>query len=244
MPEVERLARALREEGGFEVYAHAFDRPDINDYHGPSHHDIRACFNTSGGEAIGFSPILSNLYPHVSSDCRADVLTHGEYLEMETRPAIVRAKRWWPLGWLGLERGVEDPTHRVAAKRRVCDLTEAASSEDAYFLRFTIRAKLLDHIGYGRTSPAFPDLTCVTRGGLVDDAVGYLASHPGDYYPLLMDMLPAGQFPNTRRKILDVAKPGEALAIISYDDITRAREWPKIIDDIFLSQSGRIVQAR
>lgn len=213
MSKTQELAERLRDQGGFELYAHAYERPDLNDFRGGY---TRAARNLKmNGDGTIKENIISNKIGDIAPFWDFDVVGYQEKVPNKVYkhvPKLVRVKRsFFSGGLFGLTEEVDQGREQYVqvGNRKVSEVINLNDQKEAGYLHFGIRANVLDKSG---RSGGMPALGVVCNSGLVGETVDYLANNPGEQYHLIGSIL--RDCPNVTKNILGIAKPAKNLILL------------------------------
>ena len=233
------LVETIRREAGFIVYAHAGGRGELNDIPAGArlsehwgYQFYTRCFygiklqkgdwsytgdqiEIATNKAFGDIPGKGLVVPNYHDDF--DVVTFGvlpvcrqvSYIATES----VR-KSFWKAGFIRKKEGKQYRDSKLVYGAPLNEFIESKENSPVCYVRFTIRAKILDSGGRGG---AWPSLTIVCDNSLKERIITY------NLYPKLYDtfidlLVDKNNFPNVNKGILDKREaPGDKIIFFETD---------------------------
>jgi len=215
------LADKVRARAGFELFFHAGDRPDLNDYSGP---DVRGFGYTRGIHNIKepykvteYSSGSGGVFPTCALDF--DAVVYGKLSHHYDETLYLRRRMGGFLGFLGIMEEYPNVEHRV----RHCQLSELITppaTGDAFYVQMLIRLARPLPDSSGRIGPP-PTLTTACSSELAKEIIGHLAANPTQYYRLIRMLLPRDSFPNINEKMLDTVSVGSGLVLLPAEAVPK-----------------------
>ncbi|MFH2028145.1 MAG: hypothetical protein ABIJ08_03335 [Nanoarchaeota archaeon] len=245
MKDIANLVQRVYATAGFEVFVHAADRIDLNDWTPREGIDsyVKAVHNLVfqkgwdwyGSNLRDITDVVQNitdLYPSL------DVVAWGPCLSGESKkwsyPVSeyeVKKKRgfWGLLGCVeSVPRKIEESGWEefYTNSRHLSDVVGGGDSSDAYFIRFIMHVPIHEITPlreFGRYD--FPTLTIIGNKELILDIAHYLKTQPIDYLRFLESVLNEKDFPRVNKGIVKkVTAPAEIYFIEVIDSATASRK--------------------
>ncbi|MBU1019875.1 MAG: hypothetical protein KJ847_01565 [Firmicutes bacterium] len=238
--ELPDLIERIRKEAGFEVYIWAADRYDLNDWP-EQQNESQDNYTRAVSNLINLNPGKSNFDSFINSTtCEAiggfagfdndfNVVAYGLFPRMgyfeeeELTERYVEKKKKGFAGFLGFKEwvpveGIEKITKlKCYGSIPLSKIVSSQDDGDAYFVRLTIKSDILD--APGRRMITYPSLTIIGSQDLVKTIVEYLENNPEEYMEFIKSALPAEEFPNVNKGIIDISQPFDRLVFLDANKI-------------------------
>lgn len=242
--ELQELTRRIKDEGGYKLYVHAYNRRDLNDLH----------ITGKGGEEVYVRAIHNLKVPH-------EYLSDDHFIPNPNKfggEYMARKDLGFDPVHFGRYRASALAQRRRLLSREVHTLTSRPLNEilktskqkmDAYFLNFPIKAEIKD--GAGRGVGEWPLLTIVSDQKLINQTIAFLKRNPRKTLDVARQLLPNEEFPNVNKEILNKANEPEKTIFLDMDQVIAASQVKEVkmrdfysdeyfIDDQMISRDNRI----
>ncbi len=206
MTDLSPLVKLINREGGFQLLAHAVGRPDLNDgNYGDGSGYIRAAHKIP--QEKSYTPIeyqVQGIVLRIAEKCKdSELVVYGQLTKSVTEKTR---------GFLGM--GKKDVS--VRKRRRLSDILDTTNNDDAYYMRLSVNAVVIDGVGRSATE-VHPSLTIIADKDLIIKTISYLRENPTDYQAFVKRILPNKKYPRVNAGILDRIEPTENLVLFDLD---------------------------